>query len=135
MNTTVRTHTLLLDLSNTYNKSPELLLVLQFSKLAETGLFSCTIYNLCLVPENMSSSMGKNTTQGTPGHFVLFYNSTTKWHLKAINNNQVNKFGAKFRTDRDPAQFGHKCPQPGRSLPEVTISWTAEGHTGRTGSG
>lgn len=55
--------------------------------------------------------------------------------LRAFINKQVNKLRAKSRTDRDPSQFGHMCPWPGRTLPEVTISWTAEGHTGCTGSG
>lgn len=41
----------------------------------------------------------------------------------------------KSRTDRDPTQFGHTCPWPGRTLPEVTISWTAQECTGCTGLG
>lgn len=42
------------------------------------------------------------------------------------------RWRAKSRTDRDPTQFGHTCPGPGRTLPEVTISWTAQGCTGCT---
>lgn len=126
-----------LDLSNTYNKSPELLWngpffpapCIIFCKTLKTQKLICA--HCATIKQYMPSSM----VQGTAGHFVPFYSSTTEWRLRALNNNQVNKLRAKFRTDRDPAQSEHTCPQPGRSLPEVTISWTAEGHTGCTGLG
>lgn len=57
----------------------------------------------------------------------------------STSNEQVNKLRAKLRaksrTNRDPFLFGHMCPRPGGTLPEVTTSWPAEGHTGCTGSG
>lgn len=66
---------------------------------------------------------------GAPGQSVLIL------CLRALNNNLINNASCVFTTDRDLSQFGHMCPQHGRSLPEVTISWTAEDHTGCTGSG
>lgn len=111
-----------LDLSNTYNKSPELLRGLNiFPNLFQQASFLLSQIS-CWLREKPKCQ------------FVPFY----KRHDEVVSEGlqkQVHNLRAKSRTDHDPFQFGRTCPRPGRTLPEVTISWTAQGHTGCTGSG
>lgn len=94
-----------LDLSNTYKKSLELL---KFSKPTEKGLFSPKLFF-------------KHSRTQIPSYAILQEpNETMTEELKQQLSKHLVK--AKSKTDRDPVQFGHMCPQPGRNLPEVTIS-------------
>lgn len=92
-----------LDLSNIYNNPSEPNLVTDIQKTDNLPLAIITL----VIQQNPVTSR------------LRVFDKWRRWR-------------AKSRTDRDPTQFGHTCPGPGRTLPEVTISWTAQGCTGCT---